>query len=181
MEGTVMIKGIIVEGCDCAGKSTLVKMLKVHLSDAGWDVVDLGHKQGNQFERYIKHYVQTDRAIFDRGHFSEIVYANAWRGGHDFKTWELNALNEYALEHFIVVFAHVPPDVLKMRYQERNYKQIILFEELEKIQSSFAQTLQDPRVITYQATNNKALEDVICTIKSRLNKKITANIMREAR
>jgi len=146
------IKGIIVEGCDCSGKTTLIKTLKVVLCEFGWDVMDLGHKEGNQFDRYMHTYAQADGVLFDRAHFSEIVYGDAWRQGKHFNSWERNFLDQFAFEKFIVIFTQVPSETLKKRYQERSFKQIISLDELEKIQTKFAETLSHPKTITYDSS-----------------------------
>lgn len=157
-----MIKGIIVEGCDCSGKSTLIRTIKTTLSRAGWETADLGHKDvESQFDRYLNKYLSADKIIFDRGHFSEAVYSQAWRGGSSFNGWELNFLNEYVLKNFIVIFAYTLPEILKQRYLDRAYDQTILYDELEDIQQKFSQLLNHPNVIQYNSLDHNAL-NVVC-------------------
>ncbi len=143
-----MIKGIIVEGSDCSGKTTLINILHGHLSHSGWNIVNLGHEDGDQFERYMNSYMRADKAIFDRGHFSEIVYGDLWRGGHGIKTQKVDALNEYVFKNFLVIFVHAPEEVLKERYCSRQYEQIIKGDELARVQSRLANILNHSSVLT---------------------------------
>jgi thymidylate kinase len=162
------IRGIIIEGCDCSGKSTLVKTLKTELSEFGWDVADLGHRDGNQFDRYMKTYVNADRVLFDRGHFSEIVYGDVWRQGKHFSTWERTFLDQFAFEKFIVIFTQVPPETLTARYQERSFKQIISLDELSKIQAAFAHVLANPKTLIYDASRMENLDILVNNVLARL-------------
>jgi thymidylate kinase len=148
-----MIKGIIVEGSDCSGKTTLIDALQDQLSHSGWEVVNLGHEDGGQFKRYMNSYIHADKAIFDRGHFSEIVYGGLWRGGHGMSTQEVNALTEYVFNNFLVIFAHAPEDILIQRYYSRSYDQIINSDELTVVQSSLADLLTHPNVLQYDSTS----------------------------
>ncbi|MFH1831594.1 MAG: hypothetical protein ABH827_02210 [bacterium] len=174
-----MIKGIIVEGCDCSGKTTLIKTLKAKLSWFGWDLASLGHQDVNQFDRYMGQYIFADKIVFDRAHFSECVYSDVWRGGCSFQDWELQSLNKYVYEHFIVILTHVSPEVLKKRYQERSFEQIIAYDELELVQNKFHRLLDHPNVIKYNASTPEALDAVIDNILKRLEEaQLTKNIVK---
>ena len=87
------LKRIIVEGPDCSGKSTLVDTLKNRLL---WDAKSLHHKEGNQFQRYLKEYALGEEVVFNRAHFSENVYSKLWRGGSPFLEKEKEILNDLA-------------------------------------------------------------------------------------
>lgn len=163
-----MIKGIIIEGTDCSGKSTLVDHLKAELSRSGWDSYDLGHKKGDQFHRYLEVYANADRIVFDRGHFSEVVYGNLWRDGVHFSKWQLDYLNRLAYGEFIVIFVHAPEEVLVDRYKKRHYGQAIDPGELTCIQEAFSILLNDNRVIKYEATSHKELESTVDEVFNRL-------------
>ena len=164
-----MIKGIIIEGSDCSGKTTLVRALKSPLSHSGWDVADLGHKNGNPFDRYIDHYVNSNKVIFDRGHFSEVVYGNLWRGGHGMSEWEHSFLDEYVLNNFLVIFAHAPEKILKERYNSRSYGQVIEENELSIVQSRFASALNHPNVVQYDSSSSASLDAIVEKVLSSLN------------
>ena len=155
-----MIKGIIVEGCDCSGKTTLVNALKVPLSRSGWDIAVLGHREEPQFDRYMRAYTNADKVIFDRGHFSEIVFGNLWRGGTALSLWEQSFLNTYVFENFLVIFVQAPASILKDRYNARSYDQTITQEELGFVQSQFSVLLEHslPNVFCYDSSKANSLE-----------------------
>ena len=163
-----MIRGIIVEGTDCSGKSTLIDHLKADLSRSGWDSCDLCHRNGNQFERYLQAYANADRMLFDRGHFSEIVYGNLWRGGQHFEPWQIEYLHDIALSDFLVIFVHAPEEELVERYRSRHYGQIIEVEELSRVQRAFGSVLDDDRVIQYDAVSRDNLQKVVNRVFDRL-------------
>ncbi|MHA7877900.1 MAG: hypothetical protein ACX93T_03195 [Bacteroidota bacterium] len=45
--------GIIIEGSDCSGKTTLVNRLRSQLSPQGWYSLSVSHRSMNQFDRYF--------------------------------------------------------------------------------------------------------------------------------
>lgn len=98
-------------------------------------------------------YVHAHKAIFDRGHFSEIVYGDLWRGGHGMSTQEIDALNDYVYSNFLVVFAYAPEDILKERYHSRSYDQIIKSDELAIIQSRLKVLLAHPNTLKYDSVS----------------------------
>jgi thymidylate kinase len=106
-------------------------------------------------------YANADKVIFDRGHFSEIVYDNLWRGGSALNSWEQSFLAAYVFENFLTIFVKVPTEILKKRYQSRNYDQIITEHELEIVQAKFDALLSHPKVLRYEATTKKALDDFV--------------------
>lgn len=153
--------GVIVEGADCSGKTTLVKRLKAALSTAGWDVHDMGHKPGDQFRRYADAYVRGHNLLLDRGHFSEVVYSRLWRGGSPFAPWERELLDDYVLGRYIVVLCTAPPVVLAARHAGRSYDQVTHASELEAVQRLFVQELSAVRPIYYESTNEHALNTIV--------------------
>jgi len=168
------IKGIVVEGTDCSGKTTLMDALKNRLCYLGWDVVNLGHRDGNQYNRYISQYLKADKVIFDRGHFSEIVHGDLWRGGHGMSTKEVNNLNEYVFRNFLVVFVHAPEEILKERYYSRLYDQIIKSDELAVVQSRLAALLTNPCVLKYDSNSLTGRDDMVEKVLLLLSKDIQA-------
>jgi thymidylate kinase len=171
-------KGIIVEGSDCSGKSSLVKRLKTTLSFDGWDVIDLGHKTGDQFNRYMNLYLRSDKVILDRSHFSEIVYGNLWRGGRHFVPWQLDIINEYVLDNFLVVLTYANVELLMQRYHDRDYTQIVDPLELELVQNSFIKLLNDARIMKYEANNKESLEKVVHKISSYFVDELSDNVVK---
>ncbi len=164
-----MRKGILIEGCDCSGKSTLVRALKSRLFTKGWDVLDVGHRPGRQLDRYLEIYVNADRVILDRGHFSEIVYGDLWRNGEHFADWEKAFLDKYLFDHFVVVRAEAPIPVLVERHLARNYHQIVSKEELQNVQQRFLRLMNYPEIMTYISLNETCLEQIINKILQQLD------------
>lgn len=164
-----MIKGIIVEGSDCAGKTTLIQSLKVSLSHSGWDISILGHREVPQFDRYMKAYTNANKVIFDRGHFSEIVYGDLWRGGNAIGSWEQSFLNSYVFENFLVIFVQAPIKTLKERYSAREHGQTVTEQELELVQARFASLLSHQTVLCYDASSPASLDSFVKKILNVLH------------
>ncbi len=172
MKNCSRIKGIVVEGVDCSGKSTLIRHLKSELSRHGWDVCNLSHRDGDQFERYMWQYVNANRILFDRAHFSEIVYGNEWRKGNHFSDAERKLLDKYVFENFLVIFVSSSETELRNRYKSRDITQIVRIDELGKIQNSFAQLFKNygNKFIFYEATSEKNLKSIIKYVYGLLDK-----------
>lgn len=164
------MKGVIVEGSDCSGKTTLINHLASKLSSYGWDEIDLRHRNGDQFERFLKAYINSERVLFDRAHFSEIVFGNLWRGGNQFNDWQLQILNKYSLENFIVVFAFTSEDILINRYKARKNHQVIKQEELIKVQNDFFNIFKPfkEKVVFYDSKDKKTLTSTVNNILKKL-------------
>ena len=135
-----MIKKIIVEGPDCSGKSTFVERLKNMLH---WDSKSLHHLEGDQFKRYLKEYVLNERIVFDRSHFSEIVYSNLWKRKTPFIDKEIRILNEFVCLDTLIVFVCPDVETLQKRYNNRNFDQQIKFEELERSRRLFLEVFEN--------------------------------------
>lgn len=159
------MKKILIEGPDCSGKSTLVDRLKNSLV---WDAKHLHHQAGDQFSRYLREYALADKLIFDRGHISEMVYGQLWRGGRPFNKKEYQILNDLIKEKFILVYVCSKIDVLEKRYQERNYAQQIKLSELKKSKKLFDQELANFEPIKYYSHNYQELDELIVKIEKEL-------------
>jgi hypothetical protein len=114
-------------------------------------------------------YINSDKVIFDRGHFSEIVYGHLWRGGHGMSNQECSLLDQYVFNNFLVVFAHAPKEVLKARYHARSYDQIIKDDELAVVQSRLARLLTHPSVLRYDSISLIARDIMVNNILLLLN------------
>ncbi len=158
---TSSFRGVIVEGADCSGKTTLVERLKAELSIAGWDVLYMGHKPGDQLKRYMRTYLEADGLLLDRGHFSEVVYGDLWRGGRHFADWERTLLDDVVRENFIVVLCTAPATVLRERYHARNYAQVGSAQELENIRDRFLDTVAPVATVVYDSTSVDLLERAV--------------------
>jgi thymidylate kinase len=160
-------KGILVEGCDCSGKTTLVRTLKSRLFTEGWDVLDVGHRSGDQFERYAKIYANADRLIMDRGHFSELIYGTL-RRTCPFEPSDLQFLNNFARKYFVVILTDAPPKELLRRYRERNYAQTTKHKELGAVCKEFLRLMNIPDVLHYVSCDEKALMQTVETILEKI-------------
>jgi len=123
---------ILLEGCDKAGKSTLVKGLKEMFPES---VVfknmikpedklqsTIGRTAGiylgsYQFAQQIQREGNTFHTIFDRGHLTEIVYSHR-RGYESTKhiDW-IHYERELLSQNAIIVYAHAPANVIKERFK----------------------------------------------------------------
>jgi hypothetical protein len=119
-----LLRGVIVDGPDGAGKTTLIKKLKEALAGRGWDVLQMGHKPGDQFKRYMTVYLAADRLLLDRGHFSEVVYGNLSRNGRHFAPWECAMLDDIVRREFVTVLCTGPADVLRTRQVARDWRRM---------------------------------------------------------
>ena len=161
--------GIVIEGTDCTGKTTLVNRLRSKLSPQGWYSLSLSHRIGNQFERYLGNYLKDERIIYDRAHFSEIVYGKLWRDNSGLDAWQRDFLNDFVLENFVVVLVQAPVSVLKQRYNMRQQDQTIDLAELEQTQDMFIKEMEDDRVIQYQSVNPESLDLVVQQIVTTID------------
>jgi len=162
--------GIIVEGVDCSGKTTLIREVKSHLSRFGWDALDSSHRSGPQFERYFDLYVNAERVIFDRAHFSEVVFGDLWRSGNHFLPSQREWLDRFAFQNMIVVWCTAPAEVLERRYAEREILQTIDKTELKETQERFGRIFSDSGAIVYESVSEEALHrmahDIVNTVTS---------------
>ena len=156
------ITKIIIEGPDCSGKSTVVERIKNMLR---WDSKSLHHNEGNQFKRYLKEYALNDNIVFDRSHFSEIVYSTLWRKGSPFSKKENNILNDICSNNTLVIFTCPTLQTLRKRYQSRNFKQQIKLDELERSRKLFIKTLKNTAYILYLSKNYDELDDLLKKVK----------------
>lgn len=160
--------GIIVEGGDCSGKTTLVNRLRSKLSPQGWYSLSLSHRTTHQFERYLAKYLSDERIIYDRAHFSEIVYGKLWRAHAGFTTWQQQFLHDFVLDNFIVVLVQAPRGTLMQRYRARHQAQTIDISELEKAQDMFQREMRDRNIIQYHATDLESLDQVVNQVMAML-------------
>lgn len=173
------LRGVLVEGPDCAGKTTLVKKLKAAVAGRGWDVMQMGHRPGDQFKRYLKAYLEADRMLIDRGHFSEVVYSNIGRGGRHFAPWERAFLDEIVRREFISVLCIAPPDLLRTRQMARDYGRMgVAFENtlrehiadrsLVTAQAEFARTVAPNVTIVCETFKDADLDRAVDAVMERL-------------
>jgi len=161
-----MIKRILIEGPDCSGKSTALDRIKNALR---WDAKSLHHREGDQFQRYIKEYCSAENIVFDRGHFSEAVYGRMWRGGNPFSQQEFNFLNFYLQREGLVIFALPSEETLISRYRARNFSQQIKENELSFARKLFLEKSQNVTNILYTSSSYEELDNLVADVLRRVN------------
>ena len=57
---------VLVEGVECAGKTTLIRALRERLD---WDCKALSHRPAHQFDRFMGEYLLGRDVVFNRGHY----------------------------------------------------------------------------------------------------------------
>jgi len=159
------IQNIIVEGPDCSGKSSVVNRIKNELR---WDSKSLHHREGDQFNRYLKEYALSTNTVFDRSHFSEEVYSILWRNGSPFSEKEKNILNEICKLKVLIIFACPKLKVMQARYESRSYEQQIRFDELAKSRGLFCNVFTDVPHIIYYSDNYEELDGLVERIKEMI-------------
>ncbi len=165
--GVQKIQNIVIEGIDCAGKSTLAKELKTAL---GWDMRFLGHKNcQSQFLRYLKEYGTLEQTIIERSHVSESLYGKLFGRESPFSKSEEEILDGILAETALVI-ACVPPLALaRERYAERTHvRQIITSDTLapghEIFEHYFDARKKFPNILRYESKNFDELESLVSKI-----------------
>ncbi len=162
------VRRIIIEGPDCSGKSTLVNRLKNALK---WDSKSLHHSKGNQFIRYLREYSNNENIIFDRAHFSEIVYSMMWRGGNPFSDMELRILNDFVRNNTLVIFTCPPIELLEKRHASRDFEQEIKLPELKYSRRLFSEVLESIPHIAYKSEDYGELNKLISNVEEIIMEK----------
>jgi thymidylate kinase len=159
-------KGIIIEGVECAGKSTLIQKLRSEVIP--WDCKMLGHKSVNQFDRFISEYVNGSEVIFNRSHLSELVYSELFNRETPFSPEERKVLDEYIGRHYVVVLCEAETPILVERYKTRDYDQKVNENELNHIKEIFITQCSSVKVINYNGSSKEALSEIIPIIQLAL-------------
>ncbi len=161
------IKGIIIEGVECSGKTTLIQ--RVRSDVISYDCIMLGHQNGPQFDRYMRDYMVNDRVIFNRSHYSELIYSRLWKRGVPFSASELDVLNDYIVRNFITILCTADVCCLAERYAKRQYKQKVNLNELSEIKSIFDDVLTPTADYIYSSNDELELDKVLNYVKARLD------------
>jgi thymidylate kinase len=161
-----MIKRILIEGPDCSGKSTALDRIKNALR---WDAKSLHHREGDQFQRYMKEYCSAENIVFDRGHFSEAVYGQMWRGGNPFSKEEFNFLNFYLQREGLVIFALPLEETLIGRYRARKFSQQIKENELSLARNLFLEKSKLLPHMLYTSSSYDELDYLVAEVVRRVN------------
>ena len=161
-----MIKRILIEGPDCSGKSTALDRIKNALR---WDAKSLHHREGDQFQRYVKEYCSAENVVFDRGHISESVYGKMWRGGNPFSEKEFDFLTFYLQREGLVIFTLPSDETLISRYRSRNFPQQIKENELSLARKLFLEKSQTMPHILYISSSYSELDVLVDSVVRRVN------------
>ena len=140
---------IIVEGCDLAGKTTLVTELADNINDSRFDMkVEVYHRgppTGSMLEEYhrplLANYTPRllDRhVICDRWHVGELIYGPVLRGKSelDFHTW---LAIELLLKGLGAVMVYVDPGwaTIEQRFYDEGDDLVLSLNQLNKIHESY--------------------------------------------
>lgn len=161
---------LIIEGNDCTGKSTLVSELRSALRvHGGWDTKNLVHRTGDMFFRFLNEYVNADRIIFDRSHFSELVYGKYLRDSKTFTREQLQALDLIIENYGVVIHCDLQPKEIVARMKIRNQTELldeddICEEQISKISNEYNKIFKGKNIITYVGRTANDLQDIINTI-----------------
>lgn len=162
-------KGIIVEGVECAGKTTLIQRLRSKV--VPWDCKMLAHKPSQQFDRFITEYVSNNEIIFNRSHISEIVYSKLWNRDEPFSSEERKVLDEFISRHFLIILCEAETSLLVERYNTRDFEQKAKATEFEHIKELFNLECKDLELIRYNGSNKESLNNILPIIQSFLERK----------
>ena len=153
---------ILIEGTDCSGKTTLVERIKNELR---WDAKALHHREEEQFRRYLREYALSEQVVFNRGHFSEIVYGRLWRGGNPFSAEQQSILDAICRQKMLLIFACPPLEILQQRYCERKFPQQIKYDELMALEGYFREQMEKVPHLCYRSTSYDELDSLLQQIR----------------
>ncbi|MDP3881890.1 MAG: hypothetical protein Q8Q31_03350 [Nanoarchaeota archaeon] len=159
------LRKVVIDGPDCAGKSTCVEHLKNTLR---WDSRSLHHKEGDQFSRYLQEYASADDVVFDRSHISEQVYSALWRGGDPFDEKERDILNEVFQYNSIIIFACPSLEQMQERYSRRSFQQQIRYDELKDSRDLFVGKMEEIPHFLYTSSTYEELDKIILEVCKKL-------------
>ncbi|MEK7432848.1 MAG: hypothetical protein AABZ74_06935 [Cyanobacteriota bacterium] len=162
--------GVIVEGIDCAGKSTLIKNLKFNLKKlGGYDVRELEHIDTlNQFQRYLREYAYGERVLFDRSHISEVVFGKYLRSNKPFDSEQLTILDLIVKNSYILVVAIPSIEDFKKRMLETKNIQVLNNTDYDNVVSLFDLVTSKIPHMKYSSANLEELNTLINIIISKL-------------
>jgi thymidylate kinase len=157
---------ILLEGANGSGKSTLAKLLKINM--VGWSIKTLDYRDTDHFMRYLQAYSLHKETIFDRGHLSEVVYANLFRNGHSFSEQELYLLDEYTARKGTVLFCNPPLAIIKERVKNATYPKHIREDVLERVVHSFKTLLEVHHIpfLEVDTSDPQAIDNVIQQVRT---------------
>lgn len=163
--GLMTYRNILVEGTDRAGKSTLVQRLSDTLY---FDSIKLRHQPGDQYARYVGYYAHAERAVFDRGHISEELYAPFYGRSASFTPRQQEKLDQLVNEQFLVIFCLPEPQqaLARLVIQQQADEDVISSNDLLRSRDAFIATLpRFPHHLIFRSSNkHKELDALVAHI-----------------
>jgi PAS domain-containing protein len=164
-----VIRNILIEGIDRAGKSTLAKELKNRLA---WDARFLGHREGEQYTRYLHEYAALERTVIERGHISEAVYSRLFARDDPFTATTEAVLDGVIATTMLIVYADPSLEDVAGRMRERTLQATINAAEIVAGKDAFAHWFAGHdyggRVLTYHSRDWDELRALVDTIAARV-------------
>ncbi len=160
-------RNIIVEGIECAGKTTLIEEMRRR--NPGWDLKYLGHRDGKQFERYMWEYMVNKGAIFNRSHFSEIVYSKLRQREEPFTEPERRVLDDVVARNTLVIFCDPRIEDARARFMQRSTVQPVQLEELEVVHGMFREAFERIPCLRYESRDMNARDVFVQELVVRLS------------
>ncbi|KKL08242.1 hypothetical protein LCGC14_2577830 [marine sediment metagenome] len=159
--------GIVVDGCDGSGKTTLIRTLRDYFH---WPVVHVVQPHKPDILQMMK-LIECAPVIFDRFHWSPVVYGAALRKGPELAPYDLWALDGMLMNRgFINVYCETDINTMLIN----NKKEEQLWEAVRK-KSSVTRIVHEYRLLEqanqlicysydYQAETTDTLLDLIRTM-----------------
>ena len=160
------MRGIIVEGIDCAGKSTLIKRIKQkYKAHGGFDVKELDHVEcESQYERYLHEYATQNDVILHRSHISEAVFTEFFHRPCSFTGDELTVLDGIVNNDYLVIYASVERALFEERMDATKDNQVIGKGDYEAIVSLFDDKMKHIRHSSYCSNTMESLDRFSSTV-----------------
>jgi hypothetical protein len=130
----------------------------------GWSTKTLDYRNTDYFIRHLQSYRLHPETIFDRGHISEVVYANLFRNSRSFSAQELHFLNEYTACKGTVLFCNPPLAITQERVRNAPYPKHIREDALEHVVNAF-KTFLDVHHLDYWEVDTSDARSVDNTIQ----------------
>ena len=131
--------GIVVEGCDGSGKTTLIRVLRDYFH---WPVVHVVQPHNPNILQMMK-LIECSPVIFDRFHWSPVVYGEALREGPELTPYDLWALDGMLMNRgFINVYCETDIDTML----SNNAKEVQLWEAV-RTKSSVKRIIHEYRML----------------------------------
>jgi thymidylate kinase len=157
---------IILEGADCAGKTTLAKSL-----ETDFDYKVIHHSWSPTMNVKTEHWRSFNttlsmvghRTVFDRHAVSELVYGLVFRKGPSYDVGEM--LERYSKNRVLLV--HVNPGIKLIEEEFNKRKETEMFDSVRAIHETYCEVFDrldrsmQLNTMTYDYTQNKPRDVVI--------------------